>query len=233
MMIFNVIWTYVLVRGSAVNNGTLPYGNGAFLSQLFGAILRPLGQPANEIIETTALLLHIGVMLAFLILVLHSKHLHIFLAPINVTFKRLPDGLGPLLPLEADGKPIDFENPSEDAVFGRGKIEDFTWKGMLDFATCTECGRCQSQCPAWNTGKPLSPKLVIMDLRDHWMAKAPYILGQRMPARAARPVTKSIITCRNRGSVECPGMDRSRRLARWSAPRNRVALSIPTSCGHV
>lgn len=179
LMIFNVIWTYVLVRGSAVNNGTLPYGNGAFLSQLFGAILRPLGQPANEIIETTALLLHIGVMLAFLILVLHSKHLHIFLAPINVTFKRLPDGLGPLLPLEADGKPIDFENPSEDAVFGRGKIEDFTWKGMLDFATCTECGRCQSQCPAWNTGKPLSPKLVIMDLRDHWMAKAPYILGQK------------------------------------------------------
>ena len=51
--------------------------------------------------------------------------------------------------------------------------------GNLDFATCTECGRCQSQCPAWNTGKPLSPKLVIMDLRDHWMAKAPYILGEK------------------------------------------------------
>src|ERR1700754_3278570 len=178
-MIFNVIWTYVLVRGSAVNNGTLPYGKPAFLSQLFGAILRPLGQPANEYIETTALLLHIGVMLAFLLIVLHSKHLHIFLAPINVVFKRLPDGLGPLLPIESDGKPIDFENPPDDAEFGRGKIEDFSWKGMLDFATCTECGRCQSQCPAWNTGKPLSPKLVIMDLRDHWMAKAPYILGDK------------------------------------------------------
>jgi Fe-S oxidoreductase len=178
-MIFNVIWTYVLVRGSAVNNGTLPYGKPAFLSQLFGAILRPLGQPANEYIETTALLLHIAVMLAFLLIVLHSKHLHIFLAPINVTFKRLPDGLGPLLPIEADGKPIDFENPPDDAEFGRGKIEDFSWKAMLDFATCTECGRCQSQCPAWNTGKPLSPKLVIMDLRDHWMAKAPYLLGEK------------------------------------------------------
>jgi Fe-S oxidoreductase len=177
-MIFNVIWTYVLVRGSAVNNGTLPYGKAAFLSQLFGAILRPLGEPGNEILETVALLLHIGVMLAFLIIVLHSKHLHIFLAPINVVFKRLPDGLGQLLPMESGGKPIDFENPSEDDVFGRGKIEDFTWKAMLDFATCTECGRCQSQCPAWNTGKPLSPKLVIMDLRDHWMAKAPYILGE-------------------------------------------------------
>ena len=126
-----------------------------------------------------ALLLHIGVMLAFLIIVLHSKHLHIFLAPINVIFKRLPDGLGPLLPIESDGQPIDFDNPPDDAVFGRGKIEDFTWKGMLDFATCTECGRCQSQCPAWNTGKPLSPKLVIMDLRDHWMAKAPYLLGEK------------------------------------------------------
>src|SRR6201993_3327682 len=178
-MIFNVIWTYVLVRGSAVNNGTLPYGKGAFLSQLFGAILKPLGHTGNEVLETVALLLHIGVMLSFLIIVLHSKHLHIFLAPINVTFKRLPDGLGPLLPVEADGKPIDFENPPDDAAFGRGKIEDFTWKGMLDFATCTECGRCQSQCPAWNTGKPLSPKLVIMDLRDHWMAKAPYLLGEK------------------------------------------------------
>ena len=178
-MIFNVIWTYVLVRGSAVNNGTLPYGKGAFLSQLFGTILRPLGHTGNEILETVALLLHIGVMLAFLLIVLHSKHLHIFLAPINVTFKRLPDGLGPLLPVESGGEPIDFENPPDDAEFGRGKIEDFTWKGNLDFATCTECGRCQSQCPAWNTGKPLSPKLVIMDLRDHWMAKAPYILGEK------------------------------------------------------
>lgn len=178
-MIFNVILTYVFVRGSAVNNGTLPYGKGAFLSQLFGAILRPLGQPANEIIETTALLAHIAVMLAFLIIVLHSKHLHIFTAPINVVFKRLPDALGPLQPVEYDGKPVDFDNPPDDARFGRGKIEDFSWKAMLDFATCTECGRCQSQCPAWNTGKPLSPKLVIMDLRDHWMAKAPYILGEK------------------------------------------------------
>ncbi len=177
-MIFNVIWTYALFRGSSVNNGNLPYNWAAFFSHGMGKALGWLGPSGNEVLETVSLLLHIGVMLAFLIIVLHSKHLHIFLAPINVTFKRLPDGTGPLLPMEYDGKPIDFEDPDEDAVFGRGKIEDFTWKGMLDFATCTECGRCQSQCPAWNTGKPLSPKLVIMDLRDHWMAKAPYLLGK-------------------------------------------------------
>jgi Fe-S oxidoreductase len=178
-MIFNVIWTYALVRGAAVNTGTLPYGNGAFFSQLMGWILHPLGTTANGWIETIALLLHIGVMLVFLLIVLHSKHLHIGLAPINVTFKRLPDGLGPLLPVESKGVPVDFEDPAEDAVLGRGKIEDFTWKGYLDFTTCTECGRCQSQCPAWNTGKPLSPKLVIMNLRDHLFAKAPYILGDK------------------------------------------------------
>jgi len=180
-MIFNVIWTYAIFRGASVNalGDEFPYGRGAFFSHLMGKLMEPLGQHNNEIIETVALMLHIGVMLAFLLIVLHSKHLHIFLAPVNVTFKRLPDGLGPLLPVESDGKPIDFENPPDDAEFGRGKIEDFTWKAMLDFATCTECGRCQSQCPAWNTGKPLSPKLVIMDLRDHWMAKAPYILGEK------------------------------------------------------
>ncbi len=178
-MIFLVIFSYAFVRGAAVNTGNFPYGWGAFFSHGMGVLMHPLGTAANEWIETIALLAHIAVALVFLLIVLHSKHLHIFLAPLNVTFKRLPDGLGPLLPIEADGKPIDFENPPDDAVFGRGKIEDFTWKGNLDFATCTECGRCQSQCPAWNTGKPLSPKLVIMDLRDHWMAKAPYILGEK------------------------------------------------------
>ena len=178
-MIFLVIFSFAIFRGASANIGTLPYGDGAFFSHAMGALMHPLGLTANEWIETVALLAHIAVALFFLLIVLHSKHLHIFLAPINVTFKRLPDGLGPLLPLESGGKPIDFEDPAEDAVFGRGKIEDFTWKGMLDFATCTECGRCQSQCPAWNTGKPLSPKLVIMDLRDHWMAKAPYILGEK------------------------------------------------------
>ncbi|MDT5119079.1 MAG: hypothetical protein QOE30_4818 [Mycobacterium sp.] len=178
-MIFLVIFSFAIFRGAAVNTGNFPYDGGAFFSHGMGALMHPLGTAANEWIETFALIAHIAVALFFLLIVLHSKHLHIFLAPVNVTFKRLPDGLGPLLPMESGGKPINFEDPSEDDVFGRGKIEDFTWKANLDFATCTECGRCQSQCPAWNTAKPLSPKLVIMDLRDHWMAKAPYILGEK------------------------------------------------------
>ncbi|MCQ4207809.1 MULTISPECIES: (Fe-S)-binding protein [Streptomyces] len=105
---------------------------------------------------------------------------HRFLAFPNIWFKRNADGdvsLGALLPMTSGGKEIDFEDPGEDDTFGVSQVEQFSWKGLLDFSTCTECGRCQSQCPAWNTGKPLSPKLLIMSLRDHAHAKAPYLLA--------------------------------------------------------
>jgi Fe-S oxidoreductase len=183
-MIAAVMLTLLIYRGAQYASGHFPYGRSGwpFASWLLGHAFSGFGAPVNGIIETVFILANIGVIMGFLVLVVHSKHLHIGLAPLNVGAKRLPDGLGPLLPMESGGKPIDFEDPGEDDIFGRGKIEDFTWKGMLDFATCTECGRCQSQCPAWNTGKPLSPKLVIMDLRDHLFAKAPYLIGgQEMP----------------------------------------------------
>lgn len=105
---------------------------------------------------------------------------HRFLAFPNIWFKRKADGstaLGGLLPMTSGGKEIDWEDPDEDTVFGVSQVEQFSWKGLLDFSTCTECGRCQSQCPAWNTGKPLSPKLLIMSLRDNAHAKAPYLLA--------------------------------------------------------
>ncbi|KRE94349.1 Fe-S cluster protein [Nocardioides sp. Soil774] len=103
---------------------------------------------------------------------------HRFTAWFNIYFKRESDGstaLGAMKPLTSDGKSVtldDIDDLDEDSVLGVGKVEDFSWKGILDFTTCTECGRCQSQCPAWNTEKPLSPKLLITSLRDHAYAKA-------------------------------------------------------------
>ncbi|MFC4946846.1 heterodisulfide reductase-related iron-sulfur binding cluster [Pseudonocardia sp. GCM10023141] len=178
-MIFNVLWTLFFFRAASSALGTFPYTSGAWASIGLGHLFEGLSHDTLEVVESVGLILHIGVMLAFTIIIAYSKHLHIFVAPVNVSAKRFPKALGPLPAMESGGKLIDFEDPGEDDVFGRGKIEDFTWKGMLDFETCTECGRCQSQCPAWNTGKPLSPKLVIMDLRDHLMAKAPYIIGSK------------------------------------------------------
>src|SRR4051812_27315370 len=177
-MIFNVIWTLFLFRGAvqARDMGTDDgYGKAAFVSYGLGKVL-----PDSTALIGVGLLLHIGVMLVFLIFVLNSKHLHIFVAPLNVMFGRDPVALGAAKPMMSGGKPLtldDLEDLDEDAKLGVGAAEDFSWKGVLDMASCTECGRCQDQCPAWNTEKPLSPKLMIMALRDHTLSKTPYLLA--------------------------------------------------------
>src|SRR6516165_2191718 len=177
-MIFLVVATLLLYRGAQINTGVFPYAHGAFASEIVGHWLAPLGYGVNSVLEVVFILAQIVVIMAFAVIVVYSKHLHIALAPLNVMFSRRPNALGPMEPMRSNGKVLDFEEADPDTdVFGLGKIEDFTWKGLLDMATCTECGRCQSQCPAWATGKPLSPKQVILDLRDHAFAKAPYLLA--------------------------------------------------------
>jgi Fe-S oxidoreductase len=186
--IFLVVATLLLYRGAQIDTGVFPYRHGAFASQIVGHWLAPLGAGADKAAETAGILAQLAVVLGFAVFVTYSKHLHIILAPVNVLFSRRPDGLGALQPMRSNGQVLDFEEADPDTdTFGRGKIEDFTWKGLLDMATCTECGRCQSQCPAWATGKPLSPKTLIMDLRDHALAKAPWVLAGSDEERATLP----------------------------------------------
>jgi Fe-S oxidoreductase len=227
-MIAAVIITLLLYRGAQQNTGVFPYPHAwAFASWVVAQILHPLGYGVNSVLEVVFILLQLAVVLAFLVIVTYSKHLHIFLAPVNVMFSRRPDALGPLEPMRSGGKVLDFEEADPDTdTFGIGKVEDLTWKGMLDLGTCTECGRCQSQCPAWVTGKPLSPKQLILDLRDHAFAKAPYLLAgeeqrESLPdlikAEAERPLVggadvngvidpEVIWACTNCGACvnECP-----------------------------
>jgi Fe-S oxidoreductase len=171
-MIFNVLWSLLLYRAAQINTGHFPYASGAFASEAVARLIEPAGRGANDVIETAGLLIAIGIVLAFAVLVVHSKHLHIFTAPANIALSRRPRALGALLPMYSGGREVNLEDPGEDDRLGRATIQDFTWKGLLDFATCTECGRCQSQCPAWNTGKPLSPKRLVMGLRDEALATA-------------------------------------------------------------
>jgi Fe-S oxidoreductase len=186
--IFGVIATLLLYRAAQINTGDFPYPRGAFASQLVGHWLHPLGRGANSGLETAFILAQLAVILGFGVFVTYSKHLHIVIAPLNVLFSRRPNGLGALQPMRSGGQVLDFEEADPDNdIFGLGKIEDLTWKGLLDLGTCTECGRCQSQCPAWATGKPLSPKMLILDLRDHAFAKAPYLLAGSDEAREALP----------------------------------------------
>jgi Fe-S oxidoreductase len=227
-MIAAVIVTLLIYRGAQQNTGTFPYPHAwAFASWVVAQILHPLGYGVNSVLEATFILLQLAVVLTFLVIVTYSKHLHIGLAPLNIMFSRRPNALGPLEPMRSGGTVLDFEEADPDVdVFGIGKVEDLTWKGLLDLGTCTECGRCQSQCPAWVTGKPLSPKQVILDLRDHAFAKAPFLLAAEedrdglpgaVKAEAERPLVGTaeengvidpevIWSCTNCGACvnECP-----------------------------
>jgi Fe-S oxidoreductase len=171
-----------LIRGFKVANNHFDYPTWATpLSHAVGAAL-----PASAAAVSIVALVKIAVSMAWVITIALNITMgvawHRFTAFFNVFFKRKPagagSGLGGLRPMMSGGVPLDFENadPEKDQ-FGVAAVEQFTWKGLLDFTTCTECGRCQSQCPAWNTAKPLSPKLLVLSLRDHAYAKAPYLLA--------------------------------------------------------
>ncbi|WP_231493988.1 (Fe-S)-binding protein [Corynebacterium vitaeruminis] len=106
---------------------------------------------------------------------------HRFLAFFNIFFRRNPGGakaLGAAAPMLSDGQPLTLETLDEagdEPTLGVGKLGDAPWKMLLDAATCTECGRCQEQCPAWHTEKPLSPKLFVTDIRDAAVANSAYL----------------------------------------------------------
>jgi Fe-S oxidoreductase len=126
------------------------------LSHLFGH------GSATRALERVFVWAHVLTILGFLAYLPHSKHLHIATAALNVWFGRTA-ARGRLEPLQFEPS----EGQSEDDLrFGAGTAPDLTWKQVLDTFSCTECGRCQDACPAFATGKTLSPKLVIMGLRD-------------------------------------------------------------------
>src|SRR5207248_1977025 len=131
---------------------------GAFVANALAFPLRALGLPPAALEAGFAIgwWTHIVLVSAFLLYLPRSKHLHIVTSLFNVYFRKLaPRGELPAMDLER-----------EDATFGLKTLQDLGWKDILDGFTCTECGRCQDACPAWNTGKPLNPKTFIMGIRD-------------------------------------------------------------------
>jgi Fe-S oxidoreductase len=155
----------------------------------------------TEVLERVFVWAHVLIILGFLAYLPHSKHLHIATAAINVFFGRTR-GRGRL-------EPLDFEAEDESALrFGAGAAADLTWKQMLDAMSCTECGRCQDVCPAYATGKALSPKLLIMGIRDQLFADGPAVLANGeltplVPNAVTDDVVWDCVTC---GACihECP-----------------------------
>lgn len=175
LMIFGVIFTLEFLVAAKIAMGVnaspaewTPIANA--ISPLF----ENMGEGAQDLFRELFLWSHVAVILGFLAYVPFSKHLHIFTSSINVFFTKTKP-MGKLRPLK-----IDLENLEEmEGGLGAAHLEDLTWKEMLDTYTCTECGRCQNVCPAWNTGKPLNPKLLVMNLRDHLFEHGAEILTSR------------------------------------------------------
>ncbi|HVC75601.1 MAG TPA: (Fe-S)-binding protein [Candidatus Micrarchaeaceae archaeon] len=147
-------------------------------------LARTLGGALNQTVERAAVWAHVLLVLSFLVYLPYSKHLHIFLAAVNVFFGRTKSR-GRL-------EPVDFEAPPDTVRFGSATVADMSWKQMVDTLSCTECGRCQDVCPAYNTGKELSPKLLIMALRDQVLADGPKALASK--AAKLSPLVPDAVT---------------------------------------
>jgi Fe-S oxidoreductase len=152
---------------------------------------------------------HLAIVLGFLVYLPHSKHLHIATSALNVWIASTRPH-GALEPLRIDMAALEAGTQS----LGAETLPGLTRKSLLDLGACTECGRCQSACPAWNTGKPLSPKLLIMDLRDHALAEGPAILAAQAAGEAFEPLAlvpevvddEAVWACTTCGACveECP-----------------------------
>lgn len=172
LMILGIVGTYLLMTATTIALGTsdtfpawMPVSN--FISKV---AFQHVSQSTNLALFYVFLWTHLLIILSFLVYLPYSKHLHIITSAFNVFFTRT-EARGKLRTLN-----IDLDN-LESSSLGAATMADMTWKQLLDPLTCTECGRCQDVCPAWNTGKELSPKLLIMGLRDHLFEEAPAMLA--------------------------------------------------------
>jgi Fe-S oxidoreductase len=169
LTILGIVTTLLLWNASRIALGYADHPDAAPVANALSSLFS--GSRSTEVAERVLVWAHLLLVLGFLTYLPKSKHLHIITAAPNVYLaKNAPSGY--LEPLR-----IDLESADVDTRFGAAVATDLTRKQVLDLYSCTECGRCQEVCPAWATGKPLSPKLLIMGLRDQVVAEAPAILA--------------------------------------------------------
>jgi len=169
-----------------------PYPSPA--GSLFAVAFRGLGAAALVWISRIGYWTHSSLVLIFLNLLPHSKHFHVITAIPNVFFRDLtpPGRLRPIAEsseklMEKMEKAMELSDPAA-APIGVSRLEHFSWKAILDFYTCTECGRCSDNCPAHRTGKILSPKHLTLDLRNHLYGREEEFLGAGAATKAeAKP----------------------------------------------
>ena len=179
-------------------DGSFDYGRYLTISKVvyFGINLNALSLGAARTGFEIFYWIHVLTILGFLIYIPGSKHLHLLAAVPNVFLK----------PLDRPKAMIKTDIEDEEAEsFGLGNVSQLNWKNVLDLYACTECGRCEEQCPADMTGKPLSPKRVIHDAKIDLFDQAPVVLAKDNESvapllRENSPITDDVLwsctTCR-------------------------------------
>lgn len=169
------------------------------LASVFGGM--GLSQETNHGLYTFFKWLHMSLVLGFAMYIPGSKHLHILAAGPNTALKPLDVAKGM--------RTLNFADETL-TQYGAAKVTDLSWKDALDLYSCTECGRCEALCPAWNTEKPLSPKSLIIDMKKNLYANKDLILEGKadevtplIDARVTDEVIWACTSCRA-CEVACP-----------------------------
>jgi Fe-S oxidoreductase len=155
LFIFTIMLGLTVMNGIRINFGEDPIRAWRPVSTAVGTLFAGLGTRTQFVIGEAAYWLHLGVVLLFLTELPTGKHYHVVTSAFAVLLRDL-EPRGKLPPA-----------PEFDGEVGVSVAEHFTWRQMLDFYTCTECGRCQEVCPAYRSGLALSPKLLMLGLRDN------------------------------------------------------------------
>ncbi len=141
----------------------------------------------TEWVSNSSYFIHLALILGFLNFLPYGKHFHIITAIPNVFLQNLKP-YGAINPIN-----LEDENAT---TFGIDKIKEFSWKDVMDMYTCTECGRCTSQCPAYNSNKPLNPKAFLMELKDYLYDHSEAIANGDSEAKTAaleKPLVPEVI----------------------------------------
>ncbi len=174
--ILTIMVSLLVMNGIRINLGEDPIQYWRPISLNVGRLFTGLNERGQIIIGEVAYWIHLGIVLAFLTELPGGKHFHVVTA-LPAVFLRDLEPPGRLPP-----------TPEFNGDFGVSAVEKFRWRQMLDFYTCTECGRCQEVCPAYNSGSALSPKLLMMSLRDNLMER-----GEALSAHSSNNVDKPAI----------------------------------------
>ena len=179
--ILTIMVSVLVVNGIRINSGIDELQAWRPVSTLVGRLFSGLGAGTQKIIEEFAYWLHLGVVFLFLTELPEGKHFHVVTSIPAVLLRDLETRgkLPPALEFKIDGK----------SSTGVSTLEQFRWRSMLDFYTCTECGRCQEVCPAYASGLPLSPKMLMIDLRNGLVGAR----GKQLKKPVSEAVTDQVI----------------------------------------